>query len=415
MTNTVVIGLQWGDEGKGKIVDYLSVNYDAVVRFQGGSNAGHTVRVGGLKYVFHLLPSGLLRGKRLFIGPGVVVDPVILGEELEKAKMFRQDVNLKVDYRCTVVSPIDRWLDAHLERLRGAAAIGTTKRGIGPAYAGRMLRIAPTVADVLEGGKEIFELTEKLFGHSSPELEDWLVSAKETLTPVTGDVGLELQRVMETGGSILFEGAQGALLDILYGTYPHVTSCHTLAPYATLGAGIPPGIIDEVIGVMKAYQTRVGGGPFPTEITGEKGNMLRTKGGEYGATTGRPRRVGWLDLAAARHAVRLNGVKKIALTKVDVLGGLKELKVAVAYDIDGQEVRHIPANPYRLKKAKPIYVDLDPIPKMSKEGWARIAKMGWDALPPSVKKFVEFLEQELRVEIVMLSVGEERGMTVERK
>ncbi len=413
MTNTVIVGLQWGDEGKGKIVDYICPNYDAVVRYQGGSNAGHTVNVGGIKYVFHLIPSGLLRMKKLFIGPGVVVDPIVLKEEVEKAKMMTQKLDLTVDLRATVVTPLHRWLDGYLEELRGSSAVGTTRRGIGPAYAERALRIAPTVSDVLTKGKEMFDISSKLFKWKG-EVDEWLKTAKEVLSAFAGNVGLKLQEIMDKGGSLLFEGAQGSLLDIIYGTYPYVTAVHTLASYACIGAGIPLGSIDEVIGVMKAYQTRVGKGPFPTEVKDEIGNVIRERGGEYGATTGRPRRIGWLDLVSIRYTAKLNNARKIALTKVDVLGGLKGVKIAIAYRIDGREVEDFPADIELLSRVEPVYEEIEPLPKLDKGEWARICKSGWSSLPHEVKRFVEFIEDKVKAEISIISVGEERGLTIER-
>jgi adenylosuccinate synthase len=409
-----VIGLQWGDEGKGKIVDFLSPAYDAVVRYQGGSNAGHTVRVGGIKYVFHLLPSGLLRNKKLFIGPGVVVDPLVLYEEVERAKKMVERLDLTVDLRATVVTPVDRWLDGYLEELKGGSAVGTTKRGIGPAYAGRALRISPRVVDILEGDEGIFEVPSKLFGRKFEGLNDWIRKAKEVLSAYAGDVGTKIHELMEEGGKVLFEGAQGSLLDILYGTYPFVTSSHTLAPYACLGGGMIKQL-DDILGVVKAYQTRVGGGPFPTELRDEVGNMLRERGAEYGATTGRPRRVGWLDLVSIKYASRLNGVTRLAITKLDVLGGLEKVKVAVAYDINGSETEKFPTNLNQLRYAKPIYEELGPIPRMDEGEWIQICKAGWGALPKEVKKFIEFIEESVGVDVSILSVGEERGLTLEKK
>ncbi|WP_449461764.1 adenylosuccinate synthase [Tardisphaera miroshnichenkoae] len=406
MKSSVVVGLQWGDEGKGKLVDQLAQHYDAVVRFNGGGNAGHTVVVGGEKKVFHVLPSAALWRKQLYIGAGVVVDPESLAQELSQNR-----VNVVVDYRCTVITPFEKWLDKRLEELRGATAIGTTGRGIGPAYADRMLRVSPRVMDVIYGNGHDLSVMRRLIGDGEDVTDEWLEMSRRVLSPIAGDVPASLFSVYEKGGSILFEGAQGALLDITYGSYPYVTSSNTVASYVGVGAGFPASKIDEVIGVAKLYVTRVGAGPFPTEITDQLSEKIRSKGGEYGSTTGRARRVGWLDLVALKYAISLNepAKLKLVLTKADVLGGLGDLKAAVAYRVDGKESSNF-VDALKGKRAEPVYESFDPVPEAE---WGSIAKAGWDAAPRQLRKFIDFIQDYLKVEVAEVSIGAQRGMNVE--
>jgi adenylosuccinate synthase len=404
--NSVVVGLQWGDEGKGKVVDQIAQEYDAIVRYNGGSNAGHTVVTEGEKKVFHVLPSAALWKKKLFIGPGVVVDPESLAQELTQ-----NPSNILVDYRCSLVTPFEKWLDKRLEELRGAEAIGTTGRGIGPAYADHMLRISPRVADVVYGKTRDFSIMRRLIGEGDYITGKWLAMSKSVLSPVAGDVPESLIKIHEGGGSILFEGAQGALLDITYGSYPYVTSSNTLASYVGVGAGFPVSEVDEVIGVAKLYTTRVGAGPFPTEVHGDLSDRIRAKGGEYGSTTGRPRRVGWLDLVALKYAVALNEPRrlKLVLTKADVLAGLNDLKAAVAYNIDGTETSSF-TGVLLGRLAEPVYESFEPIPETE---WGRVARSGWNGAPKELRKFVEFVQDYLKVEVESVSMGPERGMMLE--
>jgi len=406
--NAVVIGLQWGDEGKGKIIDYLAADFGAIVRFNGGSNAGHTVKAGREKHIFHIIPSGALRGKQLYLGSGVVLDPDSLRKELEV-----ENAKVKVDYMCSLVTPFEKWLDRRLEELRGGSAIGTTGRGIGPAYATRMLRVAPRVADLIRGKQPDYTSLTSIIAGAEIPTQEWVESAKGVLKPIAADVPAELREIDSKGDGILFEGAQGALLDLDYGTYPFVTSSHTIASYVSVGAGFSINMIDNVIGVAKAYQTRVGAGPFPTELGGALAEDLRTRGEEFGSTTGRPRRVGWLDLVSLKYSVSLNEPKKLSLiiTKADVLSGMKELKVAVAYSVDGRESTDF-TRLISCGSAQPIYEDLEPLPGTD---WGRIAKQGWDAMPIELKKFVDFVENYLRVEVSAVSIGPEREMIIERR
>lgn len=401
--NLSVVGLQWGDEGKGKVVDYIAGDFDAVARFNGGSNAGHTVVLGKRKYTFHLVPSGALKEKELLIGAGVVLDPIVLGEEL--AQLPSQTRNrLVVDGRCTLVSPLEREFDGFLEGLRGSSAIGTTRRGIGPSYAMRALRLALRAGDLSRGGSlhELEAFYQKLGIHSD-RLDVWAKEARTLLDGMIGDAGAEVMAVSERGGSVLFEASQGALLDLLHGSYPFVTSSHTLVSYIPAGLGIPPHLAGEPIGVAKCYTTRVGSGPFPTEIEGPVGEGLRREGNEYGSTTGRPRRVGWLDLVALKYAIRLNGVKKLAITKLDVLSGINEFKVCVAYDIEGEETANFQRSLQRLGEAEPVY----------ETPFTMFGAEYSGSMPSQAKKLVEYVEHELGVDVVLVSYGEDRTQTRE--
>ncbi|MDG6947455.1 MAG: adenylosuccinate synthetase [Nitrososphaerota archaeon] len=397
------MGLQWGDEGKGKIVDYLASGYDAVARFNGGSNAGHTVVIGDRKSTFHLIPSGALKGKQLLIGAGVAADPEVLAQELA---LLPGDTRgrLLVDSKCTLVTPVDRDLDAMLERGRGAAALGTTKRGIGPSYALRALRLSPRAGDLAVG----FDFAPLVSFYSAlsldrTRLDAWAASSRELLRGLTGDVAAKVERITGAGGSVLYEGSQGTLLDLLHGTYPYVTSTHTIASYIPAALGIPPELAGKPLGVMKCYTTRVGSGPFPSEIGGGDSERLRTLGNEYGATTGRPRRVGWLDLVALKYAIRLNGVEEVAVTKLDVLSRVDDAKVCAAYKLRGSETTDFQSAMGALGQVEPV---------LSSPFSLRGADFE-HGLPAEGKRFVSFIEEELGVRVRLVSHGEERSKTIE--
>ena len=407
MSNLCIVGLQWGDEGKGKIVDYYADKFQAVVRYNGGSNAGHTIVINGRTFVFHLLPSGSLKRKKLFIGPGVALDPITLEEEIAMLEKEGGHADLTIDERCTLVTPLEKQMDSFIEGLRGSNAIGTTKRGIGPSYAMRALRLIPRAGDLAKGE---FDLTSaigfyKSFLKEIPEMDGWKERSLKVLAGRTGDVGGEVMRLNEAGHSVMFEGAQGTLLDLVFGTYPFVTGAHTTASYVPAGLGIPNSALGDVMGVAKAYTTRVGGGPFPTEILDDTGEMIRKEGKEYGATTGRPRRIGWLDLVGLKYAVRLNGASEIALTKMDILAKVKETKVCLAYSIDGEETSDFSKAMPRLSEAKPVYQVMRPIYGQ---------ELREDNLPRAAEQLVEFLEDELRVNVSLVSTGEERSATMQR-
>ncbi|MDG7008116.1 MAG: adenylosuccinate synthetase [Nitrososphaerota archaeon] len=398
-----MVGLQWGDEGKGKIVDYLAGGFEAVARFSGGSNAGHTVVIGGRKHTFHLVPSGALKGKELLVGAGVAVDPVVLGEELALLPDETRR-RLLVDGRCSLVSPLDKEFDRVLEGMRGASAIGTTMRGVGPAYAMRALRISPRVTDIRAGFDfEPLVRFYRKFDIDAAGLPGWAEDSKRLLSSLEGDVGGRVADICDRGGSVLFEASQGSLLDLLHGSYPYVTSTHTATGYIPAALGIDPSLAGTALGVMKCYTTRVGGGPFPTEITGALGESLRGLGNEYGATTGRPRRVGWLDLVALRYAIRLNGVKEVVLSKLDVLSKLNDLKVCVAYRHGGEETADFQSSLGHLGEVEPVY-----------ETPLQVHGARFDSgLPAEGKRFVEYLEKKLGVKVALVSYGEERSMTIE--
>jgi len=404
LPNLCIVGLQWGDEGKGKIVDYYAEKFDGVVRYNGGSNAGHTIVIGTKTYVFHLLPSGCLQRKKLYIGPGVAVDPQTLSEEVKMLKKQGFDPKVLVDGRCTVVTPLEKEMDSLIEGLRGKNAIGTTKRGIGPSYAMRALRLTPRAGD-LERGTFDFSSALSFYRRlmdNIPSLDGWTKQAREALRGIVGDVGERIMEANEDGESVLFEGAQGVLLDLIHGTYPYVTGTHTLASYVPASLGIPTRSLGEVMGVAKAYTTRVGEGPFPTEIHGPLEKEIREKGKEYGATTGRPRRVGWLDLVALRYAVKINGVSELALTKLDILTRVKEMKACTAYKMNGKTTSEFSEALPVLGSVVPVYEEL---PDFYGE------ELSSKRLSRRVEKFLEFLEDRLKVRVTLVSMGEERTAT----
>ncbi len=417
MSYTVVVGLQWGDEGKGRIVDYLAAEHSAVARFQGGANAGHTVTVNGKDHIFHLLPSGMLREDVIgLIGAGTVLDLEVLVEEIERLEELtgvKTEGRLFVDGRATVVMPYHKSEDQWEEVYQGG--IGTTKRGIGPAYRDRYARIALTVADLFSDNlknrlDKALDFNNQLLGSrygkppfSSSMMLKYLNELKCRIRPFVADVPVKLKELEEQGHDILLEGAQGTYLDIFFGTYPFVTSSHTIAGGASVGLGIGPGKLNRVVGVTKAYTTRVGRGPFPTELNDGIGEWLQEKGHEFGATTGRPRRCGWLDLVALRYAVILNGVTELAITKIDVLSGLDEVKVAVAYELDGNLLKYPPMTAAEMERVKPVYRTF--------KGWEEF----WGTmLPVEAEEFVSFIESELGVKATLVSTGKERDSMARR-
>ena len=371
MANAVVIGSQWGDEGKGKIVDWLSERADVVVRFQGGNNAGHTLVIDGVTYKLHLMPSGVVRPEKLsIIGNGVVIDPWAFLDELDTLKEQGVTVtpeNLRIAENAILILPLHKELDAARERALGPAKIGTTGRGIGPAYEDKVARRAIRVGDLGESDVLMERIDKLLLHHNAlrrgmeeAEIDrDALKASLEEIAPkimpFTGVVWQTLDDARKHGKRILFEGAQGTMLDIDHGTYPFVTSSNTVAAQAAVGSGQGPSAIDYVLGITKAYTTRVGSGPFPSELTDEVGRGLGERGKEFGTTTGRPRRCGWFDGVLVRQSVKVNGISGIALTKLDILDGMEELKVCTGYMIDGEKLDHLPASSVRQAKAEPIY------------------------------------------------------------
>lgn len=424
MSSYVVVGSQWGDEGKGKIVDLLGGKMNMVVRFQGGNNAGHTVVVNGKKTVLHLLPSGILNENALcIIGPGVVVNPLVLQQEIEQLQKNGMSCeHVKVSDRAHLLMPYHVRIDELQEAKAGKLKIGTTKNGIGPCYADKYNRIGLRVADLkdwdvfTEKLAHVLELKNeeivKLYNGEPFKLEDILETFKtvrEQLLPRMVDAVDKVNKAIDNGENVLFEGAQANMLDINYGTYPYVTSSSPTSAGVCEGAGVAPTKLQRIIGVAKAYSTRVGEGPFVTELLDEVGNEMREKGAEYGATTGRPRRVGWLDLPVVKQAVTLNGLTDIALTKLDILTGYDKIPVCTAYEINGKVYDTIPASLKDLEKAKPVYEYLD--------GWTEdISEIrSFDELPINCQKYVLFIENYLKTTISLVSVSPERNGNIIRK
>ncbi len=423
MANVVVVGLQWGDEGKGKIIDLLAEQADIVVRFQGGNNAGHTIVVNGKKHIFHLIPSGILHPeKRCCIGNGVVIDPAVLLEEFKKLKENGVELTPQrflISERAHLIMPYHKAIDLAREAKKGKTKIGTTGRGIGPCYEDKAASTGFRMIDLMD--KSFFEkrlktqIEEKNFyltqylkaeGVDFRETAQTYFEYAEKLAPFIGDVARFLWRAKEEGKNILFEGAQGTHLDMDHGTYPYVTSSNTVASSICAGAGFPINAIDTIIGVCKAYTTRVGGGPFPTELTDFPGEYLREKGKEFGATTGRPRRCGWLDLVVVKQAVRLNGVQKLALTKLDVLTGLDEIKVCIGYNYQGKTIDYVPTSFSAIAECRPVY--------NSFSGWKETLKgKSWEGLPHTAKVYLEFISDFLGIPISIVSIGSGREEVIQ--
>jgi adenylosuccinate synthase len=423
MANIVIVGAQWGDEGKGKIVDLLTRYADIVVRFQGGNNAGHTIVLKGEKFVFHLIPSGILyENKQCVIGSGVVVDPAVLIEEVNELKTrgyLKDDSQLMVSEEAHLILPYHRRIDIARDRV---FKIGTTGRGIGPAYEDKVARYGIRVVDLMD--EEVFRkklkanllqknayLSEVLKeeGFELSEIFDEFLRFKKQLEKYVRNTSLILYDEIQKGKHILFEGAQGALLDLDHGTYPYVTASNTVAGNACAGSGIGPTMIDSVIGVAKAYTTRVGEGPFPTELKDQVGERIREKGGEYGATTGRPRRCGWFDAVVVNHAIRINGIQEVAITKLDVLNDFDKVKICVGYRVNGKILHHVPSNLKILESSEPIYEELD--------GWRKEVKgtKKISELPVQAQRYLKRIEELTHAKIAMVSVGSERNETIEVK
>ena len=423
MTNVVVVGSQWGDEGKGKIVDWLSERADIVVRFQGGHNAGHTLVIDGVSYKLSLLPSGIVRGKLSVIGNGVVVDPHALVAEI--AKLDGQSVKvtpdvLRIADNATLILSLHRELDGLREDAASntGTKIGTTRRGIGPAYEDKVGRRAIRVMDLADLDTLSAKVDRILTHHNAlrrglgePEVShetimQELTSVAEQVLPFRETVWELLDKERRKGSRILFEGAQGSLLDIDHGTYPFVTSSNTVAGQAAAGSGMGPGSLGYILGITKAYTTRVGEGPFPTELHDEIGQFLGEKGHEFGTVTGRKRRCGWFDAALVRQSVATNGITGIALTKLDVLDGLEELKICVGYMLDGQRIDHLPASQAAQARVEPIYVTL--------EGWkeSTVGARSWADLPAQAIKYVRQVEELIGAPVALLSTSPERDDTI---
>ena len=423
MAVDLLLGLQWGDEGKGKIVDVLTKNYDIIARFQGGPNAGHTLEFDGIKHVLRTIPSGIFhKGSMNVIGNGVVIDPVVFVKELEGLAKFNIDYKktLIVSRKAHIILPTHRLLDAASEASKGKAKIGSTLKGIGPTYMDKTGRNGMRIGDLeMDDWKEkyrhlankhqaMIDFYDVDIQYNLDELENEFFTAVKQLKELTFiDSEHYLNTAIANGKTILAEGAQGSLLDIDFGTYPFVTSSNTTAAGACTGLGIAPNKIKDVYGIFKAYTTRVGSGPFPTELFDGDGQRMAKIGNEFGAVTGRPRRCGWLDLVALKYAVQVNGVTKLIMMKADVLSGFPEIKVCTAYKYKGETITHLPYN-IEPENVTPIYTSM--------KGWKKdlTQMISGDDLPPSLQDYIDFLEKELNVPIKVVSVGPDRTQTIHR-
>ncbi|MFP2995945.1 adenylosuccinate synthase [Spongiivirga sp. MCCC 1A20706] len=423
MAVDLLLGLQWGDEGKGKIVDVLTANYNIIARFQGGPNAGHTLEFDGIKHVLHTIPSGIFHENAInLVGNGVVIDPVIFKKELDNLQKFDIDIQKKllISRKAHLILPTHRLLDAASEASKGKAKIGSTLKGIGPTYMDKTGRNGIRVGDLelsdwktkyrnlANKHEAMIDFYNVDIQYDLKELEEEFFAAIQVLKSLQFiDSEEYIHQAEKSGKTILAEGAQGSLLDIDFGTYPFVTSSNTTAAGACTGLGVAPNHIKEVFGIFKAYTTRVGSGPFPTELFDEDGKTMAKVGNEFGATTGRPRRCGWLDLVALKYAVQVNGVTQLMMMKGDVLSGFKTLKVCTAYEYKGQKIEHLPYN-IEEENVKPIYTEM--------KGWSEdLTKMtAADQLPKALNDYIIFLEKELGVPIKIVSVGPDRTQTINR-
>lgn len=418
MSTVVIVGTQWGDEGKGKIVDFLTEKADIVARYQGGNNAGHTVVINNEKYILHLIPSGILhKGKKCIIGNGVVIDPAALIEEMDglKKRGINIDKNLLISKNAHVIMPYHIAIEKESENKKGNKKIGTTGRGIGPSYTDKVSRHGIRMMDLLN--PDVFKeklsanlsivnfLLENLYKTNplnEKEIYKQYIQYAERLAPYIVDTDVIINKALEAGRNVLFEGAQGTLLDIDHGTYPFVTSSNTIAGGACTGLGVGPTKIKKVLGVVKAYTTRVGEGPFPTEIKDETGELIRKKGGEFGATTGRPRRCGWLDILILKHAIRINGLTGIAITKLDILDGFDKLKICVGYKYNGKRYTEFPKEIDVLNNCIPIYEEV--------EGWrdSTVGIKEFGKLPTNARKYIKTIEKMLGIKVQIISTGQKR-------
>ncbi|MCF3946380.1 adenylosuccinate synthase [Acidiphilium sp. AL] len=421
MANVTIIGAQWGDEGKGKVVDWLASRADIVVRFQGGHNAGHTLVVGNQTYKLSLLPSGLVRGKLGIIGNGVVIDPSALLLEIERMRdqgLHITPETLRIADNAPLILPVHAAIDRAREAARGERRIGTTGRGIGPAYEDKVARRAIRVCDLAEPETLDWRLDELLLHHNTllaglgaetfekQTLRNDLIALAPQILPFAEPVWERLAEARKSGARILFEGAQAVMLDVDHGTYPYVTSSNTVAGQAAAGAGLGPDAVGRVLGIAKAYCTRVGSGPFPTELSDATGRLLGERGHEFGTVTGRARRCGWFDAALVRQAVKVGGIQGLALTKLDVLDQMQELKIGIGYRIDGAEYRHLPPGAAAQAKAEPIYETI--------EGWSGSTRgaRSYAELPAQAIKYIRRIEELVECPVTLLSTSPERDDTI---
>lgn len=424
MSSMVIVGAQWGDEGKGKIVDVMTEKADVVARYQGGHNAGHTVVINNERFILHLIPSGILhRGKLCIIGNGVVIEPGSLIAEIQglRERGIEVNENLLISKNAHVIMPYHRAIENAHESKRGSKKIGTTGRGIGPCYVDKMARTGIRIIDLynpkvfrdkLESNlEEINYILTNRYGKQGfdvNEIFDQYIKYAEALSIHVADTDVIINDFIDRNKNVLFEGAQGTLLDIDHGTYPFVTSSSAVAGGVCTGLGVAPTKIDKVMGVVKAYTTRVGEGPFPTEIKDALGDVIRERGGEYGATTGRPRRCGWLDFVGLRHAIRVNGISTIALTKLDILDHIERIKICVAYRYKGEILDGFPKDLLQLQEVEPVYEEI--------EGWLRNTKgiRDYDGLPDNARRYIRLIEETLKVRVDLISTGEKRNELIVR-
>jgi len=420
MTVTLVIGTQWGDEGKGKVVDYYAKHADYVVRYHGGNNAGHTIKVGEDIYKLHIVPSGVIQGKTGIIGNGVVIDPEILLQEIDELIQRGKKPKLLISDRANIIMPYHKILDGAEEQYLGDKKIGTTKRGIGPCYSDKVARKGIRAIDLTE--KEtlrrlldpILPIKQKMIDiygikiklDEKEILETYCAYGKRLKQYIT-TTHIELNKAIQKKKNILLEGAQGTMLDVEFGTYPYTTSSHTIAGGSTIGAGIGPKTIDEIIGIVKAYTTRVGEGPLLTELLDKTGKHLQQVGHEFGTTTSRPRRCGWLDLVVLKHSCMISGITKLAITKLDVLNGLPEINVCTQYSLNGKKINYFPASIEDVSACKPVYKTF--------KGWTTInpASSKFSDLPKEAQTYLRFIEKETDVPIALISIGPGRDETIE--
>jgi len=419
MTVDLVIGTQWGDEGKGKVVDYYSKDADYVVRFQGGANAGHTIKVKDEEYKLHLIPSGVIQGKTGVIGNGVVLDPEILIKELNDLKKRGLRPKLMISDRSNIIMPYHKILDGAEERYLSEKKIGTTKRGIGPCYSDKIARNGIRLIDIVDKDKlskkldliipikkriyEAYKIDENL---DKNKILKMYSNYGKTLKQYLAKTHIEINNAIKNNKKILLEGAQGTMLDVDYGTYPYTTSSNTIAGGFSTGTGISPKKVDDIIGIVKAYTTRVGEGPLPTELFDENGKHLQEKGHEFGTTTSRPRRCGWLDLVVVNHSCTISGVTKLAITKLDVLSDLDKIKICTKYVLDGKEIDYFPANINDVEMCKPVYKEF--------EGWKSIDSRSnaFSDLPTEAQKYLKFIEKRLKIPFSLISIGPRREETI---
>lgn len=426
MTSIVIVGTQWGDEGKGKVTDYFAQDADYVVRFQGGNNAGHTIVFDDKTFKLHLIPSGIFREDKVsVIGNGVVVDPKVLLNEIDELKKAEVEIGkLVLSDRSNLIMPYHRFMDEVEEELKGNFKAGTTKKGIGPCYSDKVARFGIRVMDLFDHNSlkkklsmvvpiknNFFKSVGKDVEFDEEDIFEEYIEYGERLKHYVKDSSVILHDALHNDKKVLFEGAQGTHLDIDHGTYPYTTSSNTVAGQSTTGTGLGPKDIDEIIGVTKAYTSRVGTGPFPTELNDETGHYIRDKGNEYGTTTGRPRRCGWLDMVMVRYSVRVNSLTSLAITKLDVLGGLEEVKVCTHYEYKGRRVEHFPSDIERLGEYKPIY---DSFNGWDEQDWSKKATEGYESLPKNLMEYLKFIEKDTGTPIKVISVGPKRSQTIIR-